>query len=190
MAKAKTPKGRPLSASEKAGAPAADVKPSPVPETQERAVEAQEEASAEQGQAPCLKQGRTTGFKPISDPETARERGRAGGLASAASRRKRREMREYLETALRMPDEASGEPNAMAVAVALVEKAKQGDVRAWDAILAAVGERPAQQVDVRSGDGSMSPGRQDLTALPIDQLMALARAEWGQEDEALAEAGL
>ena len=32
----------------------------------------------------------------------------------------------------------------------------------------------------------MSPGRQDLTALPFDQLMALTAAEWRQDDEALA----
>ena len=90
-------------------------------------------------------------------------------------------MRDYLETALRMTDEATGETNAMASALALVEKAKGGDVRAWEAMLACLGEKAPQMLDVRSGDGSMSPAGRDLTALPIDQLMALARAEWGEE---------
>ena len=89
-------------------------------------------------------------------------------------------MRDYLEIALRMTDEATGESNAQAAAMALVDRAKGGDVRAWEAILAAVGEKPVQMVDVRSGDGSMSPAGRDLTSLSYDQLMALARAEWGQ----------
>ena len=89
-------------------------------------------------------------------------------------------MRDYLEIALRLPDEATGETNAQAAAMALVDKAKTGDVRAWEAMLACLGEKPAQMLDVRSGDGSMTPAGRDLTALPFDQLMALARAEWGQ----------
>lgn len=168
---------------------AVDVKPSAPEEAQEDVLEAQEEASPAGISAARLKregsEGHPPGLDVIRDSETARIKGRAGGLASAAARRKRKEMREYLEVALRMTDEASGDLNAMAAALALVEKAKQGDVRAWDAILAAVGERPAHQVDVRSGDGSMSPGRQDLTALTFDQLLALTKAEWASDDEAL-----
>lgn len=99
-----------------------------------------------------------------------------------AARRKRKAMREYMEIALKLTDEATGETNAQAMALAMVEKAKGGDVKAYEAVLGTVGEKAAQLVDVRSGDGSMSPGR-DLTALPIDQLMALARAEWGQDAE-------
>ena len=168
---------------------AVNVKPSAPEEAQEDVLEAQEEAIPADISATRLKQEGSKpvprGLDPVRDTETARERGRAGGLASAAARRKRKEMREYLEVALRMTDEASGDLNAMVAALALVEKAKAGDVRAWDAILAAVGERPAHQVDVRSGDGSMSPGRQDLTALTFDQLLALTKAEWASDDEAL-----
>ena len=144
-------------------------------------LEAPERASAGESADARLKR-EESGFEAgvIRDSEKARVMGRAGGLASAASRRKRREMRAYLETALRMTDEATGETNAQACALALVDKAKAGDVRAWEAILAAVGEKPAQMLDVRSGDGSMTPAGRDLTALPFDQLMALARAEWGQ----------
>lgn len=145
-------------------------------------LEAPEGASAGEGQGACLKQEASRGFVPIRDSETARERGRLGGLASVAARRKRKAMREYMEIALKLTDEATGETNAQAMALAMVEKAKGGDVKAYEAVLGTVGEKAAQLVDVRSGDGSMSPGR-DLTALPIDQLMALARAEWGEEAE-------
>ena len=147
-------------------------------------LEAPERASAVEGSPSRFKregsEGLPKGLDVIRDSETARIKGRAGGLASAASRRKRKAMRDYLEIALRLPDEATGETNAQAAAMALVDKAKTGDVRAWEAMLACLGEKPAQMLDVRSGDGSMTPAGRDLTALPFDQLMALARAEWGQ----------
>lgn len=156
--------------------------PSEASEAVQTPLEAPEQASAGQGQDVRLKR-EASGFEAgvIRDSEKARAMGRAGGLASAASRRKRKAMRDYLETALRMTDEATGESNAMASALALVKEAKQGNVRAWQAMLEALGEKAPQMVDVRSGDGSMSPAGRDLTALPIDQLMALARAEWGED---------
>ncbi len=185
----KTPVNKAPRSPRKSSPEAVNVKPSMPEEAQETVLEAQEEACPADASAARLKregsEGHPPGLDVIRDSETARIKGRAGGLASAAARRKRKEMREYLEVALRMTDEASGDLNAMAAALALVEKAKQGDVRAWDAILAAVGERPAHQVDVRSGDGSMTPGRQDLTALTFDQLLALTKAEWASDDEAL-----
>lgn len=144
-------------------------------------LEGTERASAGQEQDACLKQEKSRGFVPIRDSETARERGRLGGLASVASRRKRKQMREYMEIALKLTDEATGETNAQAMALAMVEKAKGGDVKAYEAVLGTVGEKAPQLVDLRSGDGSMTPAGRDLTALPIDQLMALARAEWGEE---------
>ena len=182
MARKATAQQKPLERPQTARTPAVDNLPSEAGEAVQASLEALETASAENSPAPRLKR-EASGFEAgiIRDTETAKAMGRAGGLASAAARRKRKEMRAYLEIALRLPDEATGELNAQAAALALVDRAKQGDVRAWDAILAALGEKPAQQVDVRSGDGSMSPAGRDLTALPFDQLMALARAEWGEE---------
>ena len=179
--KATTPKKAPESP-RTARTPAVDNLPSEAQTALQTPLEAQEGASAGECPAPRLKR-EESGFEAgvIRDSEKARAMGRAGGLASAASRRKRRAMRDYLEIALRLPDEATGETNAQAAAIALVDKAKQGDVRAWEAMLAALGEKAPQMLDVRSGDGSMTPAGRDLTALPIDQLMALARAEWGEE---------
>ena len=165
--------------------PAVDNLPSEAGEALQAPLEAPERASAVEGSPSRFKregsEGLPKGLDVIRDSETARIKGRAGGLASAASRRKRRAMRDYLEIALRMTDEATGETNAQAAALALVKEAKQGNVRAWQAMLEALGEKAPQMVDVRSGDGSMSPAGRDLTALPIDQLMALARAEWGED---------
>ena len=165
--------------------PAVDSLPSEAQEAPQTPLEAQERASAVECSPSRFKregsEGLPKGLDVIRDSETARIKGRAGGLASAAARRKRRAMRDYLEIALRMDDDATGESNAQAAALALVDKAKAGDVRAWEAMLACLGEKAPQMLDVRSGDGSMSPAGRDLTALPIDQLMALARAEWGGE---------
>ena len=181
MARKSTTPQKPLGCPQTAQSFGMDNLPSDAGEALQAPLEGTERASAGQGQDACLKQEGSRGFVPIRDSETARERGRLGGLASVASRRKRKAMRDYLETALRMTDEATGESNAMASALALVKEAKQGNVRAWQAMLEALGEKAPQMLDVRSGDGSMSPAGRDLTALPIDQLMALARAEWGED---------
>ena len=185
MARKTTTPQKPLGCPRIEGGAVMDDLPSEAGRAVQTPLEAPETASAGRGQDACLKQAGSKpvpkGLDPVRDSETARERGRAGGLASAASRRKRRAMRDYLEIALRMEDEATGESNAMASALALVKEAKQGNVRAWQAMLEALGEKAPQMLDVRSGDGSMSPAGRDLTALPIDQLMALARAEWGED---------
>lgn len=167
--------------------PDADKKPSEASGANLAPVEAPERVSGGQGQGPCLKQGRSRGFVPISDSETARERGRAGGLASAAARRKRKEVRAYLDVALKMDDEETGEINAMAMALSMVREAKHGNVKAFLAVLEAVGEK-ATVLDHRSTDGSMSPCRGDLTALSFAELMALTRAEWAEDDAELADA--
>ena len=159
--------------------------PSEAGKAQQTPLEAPERASAVECSPSRFKregsEGLPKGLDVIRDSETARIKGRAGGLASVAARRKRKQMREYMEIALKLTDEATGESNAQAMALAMVEKAKGGDVRAYEAVLGTVGEKAPQMLDVRSGDGSMSPAGRDLTALPIDQLMALARAEWGEE---------
>lgn len=165
--------------------PAVDNLPSEAGEALQAPLEGTERASAVECSPSRFKregsEGLPKGLDVIRDSETARIKGRAGGLASVAARRKRKQMREYMEIALKMIDEATGETNAQAMALAMVEKAKGGDVKAYEAVLGTVGEKAPQMVDVRSGDGSMSPAGRDLTALPIDQLMALARAEWGED---------
>lgn len=185
MARKSTIPQNPLERPRTAQSSGMDNLPSEAGEALQAPLEGTERASAGQGPAPRLNRGGSVaGVKnltPFRDSATARAMGRAGGLASAASKRKRKAMRDYLETALRLTDEKTGELNAMEAALALVREAKMGNVRAWQAMLEALGEKAPQMVDVRSGDGSMSPAGRDLTALPIDQLMALARAEWGED---------
>lgn len=181
MARKSTTPQKPLGCPQTAQMPAVDNLPSEAGEALQTPLEGTERASGGESSTACLKQEGSRGFVPIRDTETARERGRLGGLASAAARRKRKEVRAYLDVALKMDDEETGELNALVMSLAMVREAKKGNVRAFLAVLEALGEKPAHQVDVRSGDGSMSPAGRDLTALPIDQLMALARAEWGED---------
>ena len=112
----------------------------------------------------------------------ASERGRAGGLASGRARKKRKALRELLDVALKMPSEKRDMSKAESIAVALVERAEQGDVRAFECIRDTVGERPAQTLDLSSSDGSMSPTPAiDLGSRPIDELMELTRQAYRQQ---------
>ena len=182
MARKSTAPQKPLGCPRTARSSGMDENTPEAQKPQQAPLEAPETVSGGEGSTARLKR-EASGFEAgvIRDSEKAKAMGRAGGLASAAARRKRKAMRDYLEIALRMTDEDTGESNAMESALALVREAKRGNVRAWEAMLAALGEKAPQMLDVRSGDGSMSPAGRDLTALPIDQLMALARAEWGEE---------
>lgn len=79
---------------------------------------------------------------PTSD--AARERGTKGGKASAMARRKKRDMRERLEALL--VGTRDGMSGADALALALFEKALAGDVKAFETIMATVGDAPRQTV--------------------------------------------
>ena len=119
---------------------------------------------------------------PLRDKEEARKRGRNGGIASGKARQKRKELREFLEVALSMPDEERGMSNAEAIAAALVEKAKGGDVRAFEALRDTVGEKPVNRLDHTSTDGSLTPAPLlDLSGRDIDDLIRLTREAYREE---------
>lgn len=73
-----------------------------------------------------------------------------GGRASGEARRKLKKLREYLEIALDKGTDFEGEAmnNAEAITVALINKAKSGDVRAYQTIRDGLGEKPADTVRV------------------------------------------
>ena len=126
-------------------------------------------------------------LQPCRTSEEAKLKGRNGGLASGKARARRKALRELIETALHMPSEQRDMSKAESIAVALVERAEQGDVRAFECIRDTVGERPAQALDLSSSDGSMSPTPAiDLGSRPLDELMELTRQAWRQHGEATA----
>ena len=75
-------------------------------------------------------------------PNEARKHGSAGGKASGQARRRKKQVREYLQGLL--DGARDGVTGAEALALALYEKAVSGDVRAFEACLAAAGQAPRQ----------------------------------------------
>ena len=78
--------------------------------------------------------------------EQARERGRKGGIASAKARAEKKQLKELLELALSQPSEiVDGEDNYTAITAALVNKAIQGDTKAYEVIRDTLGQKPVEQ---------------------------------------------
>ena len=78
--------------------------------------------------------------------EEARERGRKGGIASAKARAEKKQLKELLELALSQPsDIVDGEDNYTAITAALVQKAIQGDTKAYEVIRDTLGQKPVEQ---------------------------------------------
>lgn len=81
--------------------------------------------------------------------EQARERGRKGGLASAKARAEKKQLKELLELALSQPSEiVDGEDNYTAITAALVQKAIQGDTKAYEVIRDTLGQKPTEQTQM------------------------------------------
>ena len=82
-------------------------------------------------------------LRPVSSKEEARERGRKGGLASGEARRKRKTLKEELLLML-----SEGETQK-SVSLALIEKAMNGDTKAFEVIRDTIGEKPADKVETK-----------------------------------------
>ena len=79
-------------------------------------------------------------LRPVSSKEEARERGRKGGLASGEARRKRKSLKE--ELLLMLEDEEVQK----SVAVALIQEAQNGNVKAFGMLRDTIGEAPVEKV--------------------------------------------
>lgn len=106
-------------------------------------------------------------IKPSKDltAEEQRKRASKAGKASAKKRRERKEMRETLAMLLSMPlkDNASVSPEEVksyaalkgknitvsdAMACSMINSAIKGNVKAFNAIIGIMGEKPAKEIDV------------------------------------------
>lgn len=79
-----------------------------------------------------------------------REIAKAGGVASGEARRKRKSLREELELLLENGDTQES------VAVALIEKAIKGDVKAFEVLRDTIGEKPVDKVETKQTVVDMS----------------------------------
>ena len=97
--------------------------------------------------------------------EQLRERASKAGKASVEARRRKKTMREAMEFLMykaelsealkqRMRDEGIRDEDMnhqMAITRSLIAKAEAGDVQAYNAICAMIGEKPAEQVEMSGG---------------------------------------
>lgn len=97
--------------------------------------------------------------------EQLRERASKAGKASVEARRRKKTMREVLEFLMykaelsealkqRMRDEGIRDEDMnhqMAITRSLIAKAEAGDVQAYNAICAMIGEKPAEKVEMSGG---------------------------------------
>lgn len=109
--------------------------------------------------------GKKENLKRLSSEE-ARKNGSKGGLASVQSRRRKKTMREALEQLLfhtKLNEQtkqmlaAEGVKDAedfnhqMVITRSLIAKAESGDVQAYNAICAMIGEKPAEKMEMSGG---------------------------------------
>ena len=99
----------------------------------------------------------------IRSEKEAREKGKKGGIASGEARRRKKTMREALEMLLydtklneqtKQMLQAEGIKNAddfnhqMVITRSLIAKAESGDVQAYHAICAMIGEKPSENFNL------------------------------------------
>lgn len=89
-------------------------------------------------------------LRSLGDLTTSEQReiAKKGARASAKVRRKKKKMREDLQELLALPDEDLAEKTGQqAMLVAMLKKAKAGDVAAATFIRDTIGEKPTDKVD-------------------------------------------
>ena len=101
-------------------------------------------------------------LKPVSSKKEARERGRKGGLASVEARRKRKTLKE--ELLLMLEDEEVQK----SVAVALIQEAQNGNVKAFGMLRDTIGEAPVEKVQTTQTVVDMSASSTDEIKAMLD----------------------
>lgn len=82
-------------------------------------------------------------------PEERRKNATKAGKASGVARKRKKELKELLMLALSQPqtDDPSTD-NYMGITVALINKALNGDVKAFETIRDTIGQKPIEQQEV------------------------------------------
>lgn len=90
-------------------------------------------------------------LKPIRSTSEAREKGRKGGKKSGETRKKKKELKELLEIALSQND-FLGQDLYTSITMALINKAIEGDVRAYETIRDTLGQKPTEKFEMSTSD--------------------------------------
>lgn len=88
---------------------------------------------------------------PIRSTDEARAKGKKGGIASGKARQEKRKMRQIL-TELLTNTEIGSENSKEALAIALIHRAKQGDVKAFELIMRFIGDMPTDDQEKRTDE--------------------------------------
>ena len=86
-------------------------------------------------------------LRPCRTKEDAKARGRNGGISSGRSRRRKKQLKDILEQLLQKRN-AEGVPYGVAMCLALVERAAEGDVKAFCAIRDSTEGKPTQRTEL------------------------------------------
>lgn len=142
-------------------------------------------------------------LKPVRTKSEARERGRNGGKASGEVRRRKSAMRDTMNRLLTIRAEVEGVSDILRadggestyeelIAMVMIEKAMRGDVNAYNAIKATVGQTDKsesdleeQKVRVSAAKARMGGGDEDETEDDgfLDALKDSVKEDWSDEDE-------
>ena len=119
------------------------------------------------------------------DPESAREVRAMGGRARAEKIRRSKTLREAFLAVQEL--EVKGTDGTVktasdAVAIAVMNKALKGDMKAIEFLWEALYGRQAK-LDVTSSDGSMSPQKIDLSGCSREDLKAMAREAFRHHEQ-------
>lgn len=98
-----------------------------------------------------MPQGNIENLIPFTErsKEEVKEINARGGINSGKARRKKRELKKLLELALsQKPTDTPDEDNYMAITVALVQRAKEGDTKAYEMIAKMVGQLPKEEIEL------------------------------------------
>ena len=93
----------------------------------------------------------TENLRPFNErtEEEQRQIATKGGKASGKARRRKKELKALLELALSQPSEiVDGEDNYTAITAALIQKAIQGDTKAYEVIRDTLGQKPTEQTQM------------------------------------------
>lgn len=91
--------------------------------------------------------------------DEARKLGKVGGIKSGEARRKRKTMREELLALLESGDLQEN------LCVALIDKALDGDTKAFEIIRNTIGEKPAEKIDFMSVNVNLQKAYDEVNAI-------------------------